>query len=85
MYYLVRVLGSLMQLISLAMLAYCAMSWFVSPYNRFYQALSQLLAPLLNPFRRLQRRLTGIPMDFSPILALFALQLVYGILVRALL
>lgn len=64
------------------------MSWFVrNPYsNKIYMLLIQLTEPILSPFRKLMGRFgANYGIDFSPILALLALNLVSSLIVRALL
>ena len=56
------------------------LSWFpnVDWSNPFFSVLSQLTDPYLNVFRSIIPPLGGI--DFSPIIAIFLLQIVAGIL-----
>ncbi|MDD4796146.1 MAG: YggT family protein [Eubacteriales bacterium] len=58
-------------------------SWFLPPYNRFMRLLNRVTDPILSPFRLLQSRLftTGMRMDFSPVFAIIALQIVSRLLV----
>ncbi len=72
----------LASLVSFILFAYCILSWFLPPQNRFMQLLSKIIDPLLEPFRRLLRKRFGwnMPIDFSPILLGFAIQLVMYLL-----
>jgi YggT family protein len=56
------------------------LTWFptVNWYNQPFSALSQITDPYLNLFRSIIPPLGG--MDFSPMLAILALQLLAGIL-----
>ncbi|PAX52625.1 YggT family protein [Brunnivagina elsteri] len=56
------------------------LTWFptVNWYNQPFSALSQITDPYLNVFRSIIPPLGG--MDFSPMLAILALQLLAGIL-----
>jgi YggT family protein len=56
------------------------LTWFptVNWYNQPFSALSQITDPYLNIFRSIIPPLGG--MDFSPMLAILALQLLAGIL-----
>ncbi|MDD3243902.1 MAG: YggT family protein [Eubacteriales bacterium] len=58
-------------------------SWFLKPYNRFMQLLTRIVDPVERPFRNLLDRLftSGIRLDFSPVLAMIALQLLSRLLV----
>jgi YggT family protein len=53
------------------------MSWFIRPGDRIYHIylkLSQITDPLLEPFRRLTYRFgIGRTIDFSPVIAIFAI------------
>jgi YggT family protein len=63
------------------------LSWIrLSPYNSLVNIIYQLTEPILEPFRRLMDR-TGINtgmIDFSPLIAYLVLQLLEGIIIRAL-
>lgn len=53
------------------------LSWFIrDPRNKFYSILVQVTEPVLAPFRLLLLRLApNMRIDFSPILAIFVLDL----------
>jgi YggT family protein len=59
------------------------LSWFptIDWYNQPFSALSQLVDPYLNLFRRIIPPIGGL--DLSPILAIFALQLVSQLVATA--
>ena len=62
------------------------MSWFVTampdPLLRFYGLLRAFTDPLVAPFRVLTRRFAySIGIDFSPILAIFAIQIIERVLI----
>lgn len=52
--------------------------WYKQPF-RFLYAVSE---PILGPFRRIIPPIAGI--DFSPIVAFFALQLIFGLILNIL-
>jgi YggT family protein len=63
------------------------MSWFIrNPYaNKISMVLIQLTEPLLAPFRRLMGKFgANYGIDFSPILALIALQIINQLIVSIL-
>lgn len=61
------------------------LSWVsVNPYNPIIRFITEISDPYLNIFRRLLPPRPGIPFDFSPIIAIFALQLISGIVLRIL-
>ncbi|MDD7793966.1 YggT family protein [Clostridium sp. 'White wine YQ'] len=50
-----------------------------------YRSLNKFTGPILEPFRRLQDRLNlNLPIDFSPLLALLAIQFIQSLLFRVL-
>ena len=84
---IIRFLDMLFNILEFAILAECILSW-VAPYsqNTFVDIIRSFTRPVLEPCRRLQYRLVpNSPLDFSPIIALFAMdivkRLVIGILI----
>ena len=86
------------KLLGLAIYAFCeiiafmicveaVMSWFVgsaSPgVRKFYFTLCSLTAPVLMPFRKLLQPLTfRMGIDFSPVAAIFVIQIISRVLVN---
>ncbi|MEG0641476.1 MAG: YggT family protein [Clostridium sp.] len=59
------------------------LSWFIPPRsNTFSRIIGIVIDPILMPFRRIQERFSAItiPVDFSPVFAIFALGLLQTIL-----
>lgn len=55
------------------------LSWFnLDPYNPLIQALNSITEPVLEPFRRIIPRISGI--DFSPLVAMIVLGIVSNVL-----
>ncbi len=55
------------------------------PYNPIVRTLNRLTDPVLNPIRKVMRRISGnLPIDFSPIIAIFLIQLLGNLLRRIL-
>lgn len=78
---------NLLQAYSYVLLAYCVLSWFLSPLSRFMRLLQLLVDPVLAPFRRLLDRLfrnnrSALRMDFSPLLVFFVIRLLTMVLSR---
>ena len=78
------------RIVSLAILVYCIMSWFVRPGSRafeFYRKLAYYIEPLFVPARKLlnwiYRRfnLRMIPIDFSPWLTIVFLNIIHRIII----
>ena len=71
-YSLAMVFNTLFGLLELAILLECIASWIPEIQgNKFISLIHNFTYPVLDPFRRLQDKLSpGLPMDFSPIIAL---------------
>ena len=82
MWAVLKALSIFYDILSFLILARVLLSWFIrDPYNRLYMILSQITEPLLAPCRRLLFRFQGnLGIDFSPILALLLLNIIYRIL-----
>lgn len=63
-------------------IAEALLSWFIQDRtNDIMNLLRTITSPVLEPIRRLQYKFFGnVPIDISPILALFALQIVTQLL-----
>jgi len=72
----------LVEAVTLLIIVYVALSYFLSPYHPLRLSLGRLVEPLLAPIRRLMPP-TGM-FDFSPLILLLAVQLL-GIIVTSLL
>lgn len=87
MYTVLRIVELLFQFYSLLILVYCIMSWIpLRQEGLLYDiasALHMVVAPFINVFRRLVPPLAGI--DFSPVLAVIALNLIEWYVMRLLL
>ena len=82
LYIIYRTLNLLLWTIDTAVLVYCVLSW-IAPNSRAFGVLAYLIEPFVRPFRPLGRWIiqkTGIPLDFSIILLLIALQILQRIL-----
>ena len=79
---LLQALRLFYDVLSFLIIARALCSWFVrNPYNSVYQILLTLTEPLLLPCRKLLERFQGnLMMDFSPVLALLILNIIYRIL-----
>ncbi|GGA13749.1 YggT family protein [Okeania sp. KiyG1] len=77
---LAETLGTFVQIYLVLMFIRILLSWFpnINWYDPPFSVLSQLTDPYLNIFRSIIPPLGGI--DFSPIIAIFALQFVAQIL-----
>ncbi len=86
-YVLVRAISLFASLLSFALVAMCVLSFVVAynPYSsagKIYQVLVKITDPIVMPFRRLMSRFNTGMVDFSPMLAMIAIQIVERILIR---
>lgn len=71
----------IINIVELLILARCILSFL--PFNNSFTGWVYMATePILSPFRKLMQRFTGaMPIDFSPILAIFAIQLFQRIII----
>ena len=74
------VLPLLVNVITVLIIASVVMDWVsADPYNPYVQLTKQLTEPMFRPFRRITQKFTG-PFDLAPMLALFTLMFLHGVL-----
>lgn len=83
-------LRSLIQLLSIVMLAWIVLSYIVvfgkvpydHPIRKIYDGLSRIIEPLLKPIRAVipPVRMGGSALDLSPLILLVGLQIIAGLL-----
>lgn len=87
MYQVVRILNSLIDFYSWLVVAWCLLSWFPirqgSLVGDIAEVINRIVSPYMNIFRRFIPPLGGI--DFSPVVAIIALQVIQTLLTRVLL
>jgi YggT family protein len=86
----VSFLLSLIQLLSLAMLAWIVLSYIVvfgrvpfeHPVRKIYDGLSRIIEPMLKPIRAVipPVRMGGASLDLSPLILIIGLQVLAGVL-----
>lgn len=85
-YQIGQVIRSLLNFYELLIVAWCIMSWFPirqgSLVGDIAVVVNRLVAPYMNLFRRFVPPLGGI--DFSPIIAIFALSIIENVILRLL-
>jgi YggT family protein len=82
-YKILEILNLLLSIFSWVIIANALLSWFLPPDNIFRQFLSFVTEPVVGPFRRLTQRFirsSAIPIDISPVLAIFAIMIVQQLL-----
>lgn len=70
------------QVVSLLIIVYVVLSFFMSPYHPIRQTVDRLVEPLLAPIRQILPR-TGM-IDFSPMVVLILVQVLSTVLINAL-
>jgi YggT family protein len=75
---LARVINLVANLLVIVIIANSVLSFFVSPYHPVRVALDRILAPLLNPIRKLVP-LAGM-FDFSPLILIILIQILSYVL-----
>ena len=75
--YILNLLYTLLRIYSFCIVVWCLSSWITvsnDSFNRILEGLGKIVEPYLSVFRRVIPPISGI--DFSPIVALFVLNLV---------
>jgi len=79
---LIWLINTICFILYIALILRIIISWVdANPYNEIVQLIYSVTEPILAPFRMLPLQFGGI--DFSPILAFFALRIVNSLLVWA--
>ena len=81
-YFLIRAIDLIANLMFLLVLIYVVISYFMSPYHQFRMWVDRIIEPMLRPIRRI---VPSVGMfDFSPIILLLIIQFVAWLLKRLL-
>lgn len=75
---ILRLLYIIERIIVLMVLAKVILSYFMDPFHPIRRTVDQVVNPLLDPIRRLLPPLGGI--DFSPIILIILIQIVFSLL-----
>lgn len=80
------IIDGVFRILEIAILIECISSWIPQMrYNKFIEIIHSVTEPILEPCRRLQYRFfSNMPVDFSPIIALLAMDVIRGLLVALL-
>lgn len=68
--------------LSLLLIAYVVLSYFMDPFHPVRATINRIVEPVLNPIRRILPQ-TGM-VDFSPLVAIIAIQVIEFILTQLL-
>jgi YggT family protein len=80
--FLFQLVNWLSTAISLLLIAYVILSYFMDPYHPVRRTVNQIVNPILDPIRRVLPQ-TGM-IDFSPLVAIILVQIIEFILERIL-
>jgi len=80
---LVTIINIIYQVLSLLLIAYVILSFFMAPYHPIRSFIDRIVEPLLAPIRRLVRPVGGL--DLSPMILLILLWILRGVLVSLIL
>ncbi|WP_165445387.1 YggT family protein [Bacilliculturomica massiliensis] len=86
---LITAVNLFFQVMSSLIVLYCLLSWFCPPNSRLYglyTRMGELVEPFIAPWRRLTQGLAyRIGLDFAPVIAILALEILNTLIVRVLL
>jgi YggT family protein len=85
---IVQALGYFIRLLNLLILVRCILSWMPAFYGKpVVRLIYRLTEPLLAPIRNIMQKSPlggGMPVDFSPVIAMILLDVVYEVIVKLL-
>ena len=83
-YQLLSGVDTFLNLLSLALVVYALMTWFMRPDNRIYQFFARIADFVISPFRPVSAWLIkqGLRIDVSVILALICIRILRNLLFR---
>lgn len=79
---LINVIDIVVKIISLLVIVYVVLSYFMSPFHPVRQTVNRIIEPMLNPIRRILPSMQGI--DFSPFVLILVMQLLEIVLINIL-
>ncbi|MFU8773655.1 MAG: YggT family protein [Anaerolineales bacterium] len=82
MEFLIQLIITASRVISILVIVHVVLSYFMSPYHPFRQMIDRLVAPMLDPIRRIMPRMGML--DFSPFILIILIRVVEVILIQLL-
>ena len=84
---LISGIDTFLNILSVLLIVYALMTWFVRPDNPIYVVVARIADVIISPFRPISQRLfsRGFPMDLSVVFALICIRIVRVLLFRILL
>lgn len=80
--FLIQLISAAERILSLLVIVYVVMSYFVPPWNPWRRSLGRIIDPMLEPLRRVIPPLG--PLDLSPIVLLILINVVAQLLISIL-
>ena len=80
--FIVNIVRLIARVLVLVIIADVIVSYFLSPYHKIRMTLDRIVQPMLSPIRRYLPSMGGI--DFSPIVLLFAIQIIEYVIISLL-
>ena len=77
-----RIIEILCYVLTIIILLRVIVSWYTSPTNTLFRFFDRITNPILAPLRRIIPRVG--PLDFSPLVAVVLIQLIYYLLYKLL-
>lgn len=85
---LITAVNLFFRVLTTLIILYCLLSWFCPPNSKLYDIymrMGEVVEPIVGPFRRLTQGLTyRIGLDFAPVIAIFALEILNTLIIRVL-
>jgi YggT family protein len=82
-FFIIRLINILAQVLVLLIIVKVVLSYFMSPYHPVRQTIDRIVEPMLAPIRRILPPLGMI--DFSPLVLLLLIQVLRSVLINLLL
>ena len=83
-YQMIMGVDTFLNILSLALIIYAVMTWFLPPNNKIYRFFARIADFVISPFRPVSAWLIsrGLRFDVSIILALFCIRMIRNLLYR---
>jgi YggT family protein len=75
---LITIINTIVSVLSLIVIIYTLLRFFLSPYHPVMNALSRVIEPILKPIRKYVPLIGGL--DFSPVILIIAIQILGSVL-----
>jgi YggT family protein len=80
--FVIRLVNTIFSFLSLLVIVYVLLGYFLSPYHPVRRLISQIVEPMLTPIRKVVPPINGI--DLSPLILIILLQVIGTVLISLL-